>query len=264
MNREFILYEPMVHDGPQDDPKLRSPEAEADGADEAEWTTLEPYIVALEQEGRVTRTFVRLDARRQRAIIDGILDEATENGPAAVNIKKIAARAGVAVGSLYQYFPDREGLLDFAVELSVRYTLDFLSGAGPFLAAMPLREALHSYLATGVEWGRTQAGMVRFLGKAAYQGDRVLEDRAVKPIAAAMRALTHDIVVQAAERGELRPGLDVEAAARIVNVLALSIGDSQLLPYLNTYFQVTDASMTPDRIAAAFVEFAVQAITRRE
>lgn len=249
----------MVHADARHDPKPLSSDAEAGAA--AEWTTLEPYIVALEREGRVTRTFVRLEAHRQRAVIDAILDEATEHGPAAVNIKKVAARAGVAVGSLYQYFPDRDGLLDFAVELSVRYTQDFLAGARPFLAAMPLREALHSYLATGVEWGRTQSGMVRFLGKAAYQGDPILEERAVKPIAAAMRQLTHDIVVHAAERGELRPGLDVEAAARIVNVLALSIWDSQLLPYLNSYFQVTDASMTPDRLVAAFVEFVVQAIT---
>lgn len=224
-------------------------------------TRIEPYVVALEREGRVTRTFRRLDEPRQRAIIDAILDEATDKGPASVNIKSIAARAGVSVGSLYQYFPDRDGLLDFAVELCTRYVLDFLAMSRPYLLAMPLPEALNAYLTVGVDWGRTQAGMVRFFGRTAYQGDPELAERAVRPIATAMRELTRAMLAQAAERGELRAGLDMEAAARLVNVLTLALGDSQLLPYLNTYFQTTDESMTPDRITACFVDFVIRAVT---
>jgi AcrR family transcriptional regulator len=226
----------------------------------ASWTTLAPYIAGLEGEGRVTRTFRRLDEARQRAVLDAILEEAMERGPASVNVKSIAARAGVAVGSLYQYFPDRHGLLDFAVELCVRYMVDFLTRSRPYLLAMPLRDALNSYLAVGVEWGRTEANIVRFLGRAAYQGDPALAERAVRPIGTAMRELTHDMLSGAAERGGLRADLDLEAASRLVNVLTLALADSQLLPYLNTYFQATDDSMPPDRMTRAFVDFVLAAV----
>src|SRR5664280_1141775 len=235
--------------------------AASDSETVAEWTRLAPYVDALEREGRVSRTFGRLDEERQRAIIDAILEEAAEKGPASVNVKSIAARAGVSVGSLYQYFPDRGGLLDFAVELCVRYVVDILAMSRPYLLAMPLPDALNSYISVGVEWGRTQAGMVRFLGRAAYQGDPTLAEGAVRPIAMAMRELVRDIVAQAAERGQLRDGLDLEAAARLVNVLILALGDSQFLPYINNYFQATDESMPPDRIKAAFVDFVLQAVT---
>ena len=40
--------------------------------------------------------------------------------PAGINIKKVAARAGVAVGSLYQYFGRRRQLLEVVTQLSVR------------------------------------------------------------------------------------------------------------------------------------------------
>jgi TetR/AcrR family transcriptional regulator len=224
------------------------------------WASLGPSIAVLEAEGRVTRTFGRLDEKRQRAIVDAVLEESTERGPAAVNIKTVAARAGVSVGSLYQYFGDRERMLDFAVELCARYLVDFLARSRPYLLAMPLSEALYSYLSVGVEWGRTEANLVRFLGKAAYEGDPALAERAVRPVATAMRELTHAILARAAERGEVRCG-DFEAAARLVNALTLALGDSQLLPYLNTYLQVTDEEVGPDRITEAFVEFVLKAVT---
>ena len=59
-----------------------------------DWTQFQPYIMQLEQEGLVTRTFRRLDPERQATIIGAILDEATERGPAALNIKRVAKRAG--------------------------------------------------------------------------------------------------------------------------------------------------------------------------
>ena len=58
-----------------------------------DWSEIQSYIPKLEQEGFVTRTFRRLDPERQQAILTGILDEAVERGPTAINIKQVAERA---------------------------------------------------------------------------------------------------------------------------------------------------------------------------
>ena len=71
--------------------------------DLTEWTQITARILEFEQAGLVTRTFRRLDPQRQQAVLVAILDEAIEKGPAAINIKQVAERAGVAIGSLYQY-----------------------------------------------------------------------------------------------------------------------------------------------------------------
>ena len=84
-----------------------------------------------EQEGLVTRTFRRLDPERQQAVVHAILEEAGEKGPTAINIKEVARRADVSVGSLYQYFGNRDGLLDFAVALCVRYMVDMFDSVWP-------------------------------------------------------------------------------------------------------------------------------------
>ena len=128
------------------------------------------------------------------------------------------------------------------------------------LAAMPLKDALNAYLMGGLEWGQTEMGLVRFFGRAAYQGDPDLAERVVRPIASVMRETLEEILVQAVARGEIRSDVDIEAATRIVNSLTIAIGDSQLLPYLNTYFQVSDEKVSPERIMAALVEFILRGI----
>ena len=226
----------------------------------SDWTPIHTLILQLEQEGLVTRTFRRLDPERQQAILTAILDEAVEKGPPALNIKKVAERAGVSVGSLYTYFPSREGLLAFAVELCVRFVTAAFDEFRPYLAAMPLQDALTAYLSGGVEWSKAYAGLLKLFARAAYHGDPDLAERLVRPVADKLRDMVHDILSQAAERGEIRADVDLEATTRIVHALMIAVGDSQLLPYLNTYFQVSDEDVSPERAIEALIALILRGI----
>ncbi len=226
-----------------------------------DWSQIQLHIIQLEQEGKVTRTFRRLDPERQQLIIDAILEEASEKGPTALNIKEVARRAEVSIGSLYQYFGNREGLLGFAVALCVRYMVDLFQQFGPMLTALPIQEALRYYLLGGIEWGNTEAGLVRFFGRAAYQGDSEMAESVVRPVAEVMLGMMHEILTQASARGEIRPDLDLEATARAVNAMMIAVGDSQLLPYLNVYFQVSDESLPLERVIDALIEMLLHGLT---
>jgi AcrR family transcriptional regulator len=230
----------------------------------SDWTQIHTHILQLEQEGLVTRTFRRLDPERQEAILTAILDEAVEKGPTAINIKQVAERAGVSVGSLYTYFPDREGMLAFAVELCVRFVSDAFDQFRPYLLALPLREALTAYLASGVEWSQAYVGLIQLFARAAYHGDPELAEPLVRPIATLLRETVHDILTQATERGEIRDDIDLEATTRIVHALTIAVGDSQLLPYLNTYFQVNEEDVPPERALDALIEMILHGIGNRE
>ncbi len=63
---------------------------------------------------------------RSRARLAGLLDAAeallVSEGPGALSTTRIAAEAGVSVGSLYQYFPDKAAIVD---ALARRYLSDF-------------------------------------------------------------------------------------------------------------------------------------------
>jgi TetR/AcrR family transcriptional regulator len=227
-----------------------------------DWNQFPSYIIQAEQQGRVTRTFRRLDPARQQAVLQAILNEAGLRGPSALSIKQVAQRAGVAVGSLYQYFGDRDSMLNFAVDLCVRFVSDTFEMYQSYLVTLPLREALSAYVSGGIEWSRAEAGFLQLFARAAYQGDPELAERLVLPISKKLRQMVNEMLVQAAARGEIRPGVDLETAARLVYGLSIVAADSQLLPYLNNYFQIISPGLPPERILAALLDLILNGIAR--
>ena len=226
-------------------------------------TPLQHYILTLEEEGLITRTFRRLDPDRQQLILNAILDEAVEGGPANVNIKQVAARAGVAVGSLYQYFGSRDTMLSFAVTLCERVISGVIRESAPYLVDLPLREGLYYYVAGGVEWSQTAASMLRFFARAAYQGESDLLERLVEPVAAAMLDVVRMLLEAAITRGEVRPDIDVPATSRVLHALTIVAGDSQMLPYLNRYFQFSGAGVTQQNSLQALLDLVLEGLSPR-
>jgi hypothetical protein len=128
---------------------------------------------------------------------------------------------------------------------------------------MPLREALTAYLTYGIEWSQTQQGFIQFFGRAAYQDDPGLAEKVVEPVATAMRETIEDMLKAALQRGEISPELDLEATSRLVNGLTIVVGDSQLLPYLNHYFQITAETVPIERIVESMVDLIMNGITHK-
>lgn len=228
----------------------------------SEWPRVMAIILELEGQGIVTRTFRRLDPGRQQAVVGAIFAEAAESGPASINIKQVADRAGVSVGSLYQYFNNREGLLRFATGLCVRLLVDAFDQLGPYLEKLSLREALRTYLAGGLEWGHSMQGLIQFVGKAAYQGDPEMAVSVVEPVGDAMRKTTSGILGNARQRGELRSDVDLDATASVVNALVIALGDSQMLPYLDRYYRITATGVPFERVLDALLELLERGLLR--
>jgi len=226
----------------------------------SEWAQIHTHILQLEQDGLVTRTFRRLDPERQEKVLSAILAEAIEKGPTSLNIKLVAARAEVSIGSLYQYFGNRDGLMAFTVALCGRYIQDTFAQYRELLIAMPIRDGLAAYLMGGVYWGETQKALMQFFVRAAYHGESELQESIVRPLATQMRELVTEMLVAAKSRGELRPDLDIDVNARIINTLMIALGDAQLLPYLNVYYQVYDDETSPEQVVAVVVPMILEGL----
>jgi AcrR family transcriptional regulator len=211
-------------------------------------------IPDLEGEDSVTRTFRRLDPEKQLAVLDALFAEAAERGPSRLNIKQVAGRSGASIGSLYQYFGSRENLVRFFTRIAVDSMVSMLRLGASYYKGMPVRRALRSYLLDGIRISRSQKSITKFLTLAAYQGDEAIGESVVRPIAVVMREVVREMLTDGAARGEIRPDIDLEAAARAVNGLLIVLGDSQITPRLNTYFQISDDDVAFERTLDAAVD----------
>jgi hypothetical protein len=71
-------------------------------------------------------------------------------------------------------------------------------------------------------------------------------------------------LLAAQARGELRPEVDIEAAARAINAWVIPVADSQLFPYLNLYFQTSDENIPFQRTLDAFLDILEQGLMNAE
>ncbi len=220
----------------------------------------ELIIPDLENEDSVTRTFRRLDPEKRQAVLDALFEEAAEKGPARLNIKQVAERSGASIGSLYQYFGSRENLVRFFTKIAVDSMIALLRMCAPAYKGMPVRGALRSYLVEGVRICQSQKTLTKFLTLSAYQGDEEIGRTVVRPIAVVMRESVRDLLKAGIDRGELKSDIDLEAVSRAVNVLLIGLGDSQLVPNLNTYFQVSDKDVPFERTLDAGLDMILRGL----
>src|SRR5215831_1124494 len=111
---------------------------------------------------RQTENVVRKLAARHDAILAAARDLAAEGGMAAVQIAPVAARAGVAAGTVYRYFPSKTDLVAALVAASSELELAALEAAataapGPLSA---LAAAITTFAARALERRRLAFALI--------------------------------------------------------------------------------------------------------
>jgi AcrR family transcriptional regulator len=109
---------------------------------------------------RRTHQVVKRLAARRSAILAAARDAAAEGGMAAVQIAPVAARANVAAGTVYRYFPSKSDLISELIadvsrdELAaIRRAADAAPGPSSALAAAVTTVAVHVLSQRKLSWG---------------------------------------------------------------------------------------------------------------
>jgi len=102
---------------------------------------------------------------RSRATVQALLDATarvlTREGYDRASTNRIAATAGVSVGSLYQYFPNKEALVAALVARHNREMLDLLSEALKEVASLDLATAIAKLVRAAVDAHRVDPALHR-------------------------------------------------------------------------------------------------------
>ncbi|MEV0294717.1 TetR/AcrR family transcriptional regulator [Nocardia sp. NPDC050710] len=155
--------------------------------------------------------------RRSRERVEQILQAARElldeGGPAAVTTRALAARAGVPVATLYQYFANREAVLQELTLRSVGQMDEQLSGKLAGIEAKTLAEAVDQIVALHHALYRAHPEMVTMYYSRRESGQFPDGYEHRMRLAGMVHALLLD-------RGLLRQGTD-----RLVTEVAVELGD---------------------------------------
>lgn len=148
----------------------------------------------------------------RRAILIAAAEEFDRVGYDATSLNAILRRGGITKGAFYFHFSSKEDVAEALARLYRRYRLDVWHrwarrGLDPLSTAVGLTAEIASVIERDVV---LRAGMVREYRQAGQK---------VSP-------LLLELLRKAAEKGALRPGLDPDAAARVLHAALLGLGAS--------------------------------------
>ncbi len=149
--------------------------------------------------------------RRSAETVEAILTAAAhileKEGFEAATTNRVAVEAGVSIGSLYQYFPNKESLVRALNDRHTKEILDLLRKRFGELQEAPLKNSVRAIVQTMVEVHRVNPALHRVLVNVVPGIGGLAETRVVEDAAAAL--LTQFLK---ARRAELRP-LNFELSA---------------------------------------------------
>lgn len=168
-------------------------------------------------------TFFNLPEEKRQTLIDCALDEFAARDYDSASISQIVARAGIAKGSLYQYFTDKRELYIYLLELAAAKKGELLAAAQPPRADAPVFETLRWLLDAMLSFELQYPKLAQLGFRAAY-GKSPLPEKILQQGRQATTAYFRALIEQGQRGGELRPELDAGTAAWMLTAVLNEIG----------------------------------------
>lgn len=168
------------------------------------------------------QTFFNLPAEKREQILQVAIDEFADNDYDSASISRIVARAGIAKGSFYQYFTDKDDLYGYLLGLLAEAKTQFLSLDHPD----PQHIGIFAYLRWTIEVGLaftltypklTQIGLRAMnIGRFPRAFDVQVRD--------ATLTFYQQLVALGKQQGDIAPEIDPELAAAIFEAIMNNVG----------------------------------------
>lgn len=97
------------------------------------------------------------------AILEATAQILAKDGLRGLTTNRVAERAGISIGSLYQYFPNKSALITALMEAHVRDELRVLGKAFEEFHKLPLPAAIHQLISSHVKLHRADLELTRAL-----------------------------------------------------------------------------------------------------
>lgn len=167
-------------------------------------------------------TFFNLPEEKRAHITNIAIEEFAENEYADVSISRIVARAGIAKGSFYQYFEDKEDLHSYLLDLAVQKKWELFGLDRPDPQHIGVFRYLHKMTQASVLYQLTYPGLFKVGYRAVSRN--IFPQEFYQRTQQEAHKFYLQLVAIGKEQGDIPPEIDDDLAAFIFNTVMFGLG----------------------------------------
>ena len=192
-------------------------------------------------------TFFNLPEEKRRAITEIAIDEFAECEYSEVSISRIVEKAGIAKGSFYQYFTDKQDLFFYLVDLSGQQKLEMLQQSQPPDPKMGLFAYLKYLIRAGLEYQFAQPKLNQVAYKAIY-GTLPFRHESLQRMKDAAADYYRQLVEMGIAHGEIKPDINRETAAFVMGAVFNDFGNYYIRKIGGDPYQIVEQKFSEAEI----------------
>ena len=168
------------------------------------------------------QTFLNLPREKRETIMNAAVEEFAEYGLENASTNRIVKNSGIAKGSFYQYFEDKQDVFIHLLDVIEQQEMEFFKDRHPPSTNLDTFHYFRWMLKTGMEFGLSHPRMVQaawrvLLGEGLYYGKSFDQYRQKT------KHVLTTMIKAAIERGEVDPSVDVELAIMVMETWSNAI-----------------------------------------
>ena len=189
-------------------------------------------------------TFFNLPEEKRRTIERLAVEEFAENDYHQASISRLVDRAGIAKGSFYQYFEDKEELFQYLLGLAAEQKAEFLEQALAADSEGTIYDQLRRLMRRGLEFEFSHPGLAQ-IGYRAYYGEAPLSEDVLQNLRRGGRQFFRALIERGQAEGTIDESLDPELLGWLFSVVFNNLGD-----YLIDRLEIDPAELQAQGISA--------------
>ena len=186
-------------------------------------------------------TFRQLPPDKQERVLDAALAEFAEQGYQAASLNRLVAQAGIAKGSLYQYFPNKEGIFRHIFQFALNQVRRTLTTVKDETQEEGFFVRLEKSLLAGVRFLREYPRVYGLYLKIQFDKNVPFREDLMATVRRHAVEYFASLVRRAKSRGELRPAVPEAAVLFLLDALFDRFLQAVAVPALDVTLDLNQA-----------------------
>jgi AcrR family transcriptional regulator len=175
-------------------------------------------------------TFFNLPAGKRNSFVKIAMQEFADREYHSASVSKIVEHAGIAKGSVYQYFRDKQDLFLYLLDAAQGELIAFIQRSAPPQKKEDFFAALRRQMSATVEASHKYPVHAKLVMRA-YSSPLPFRDKVLEGARTLRQDYYRTMITQAQSSGQLNPGLDPALAGLLIQGVMNEIG-----PFLQAKF----------------------------